>query len=314
MKKNVIFRAISLFLLFSLSITFNLSAEILILKSGRKVEGNVVKETSKAFLWQVQSSTSKVYLLGSIHLAKPDMYPLDEKIENAYKNSDILVVEVNTNKYNDHVLQQKFLGKGIYSSGQSLKSNLSARTYDLLEEKLNELRINIEQVNHLKPWFLALNLTVMNLRKLGFNPEYGIDQYFLNKAKGTKEIAELESVNYQINFFDGFSTKMQDKFLLSTLIDLNIMEEQIANVITAWKRGDADKLNEILFAEFERYPQLQPVFYKLFDERNEKMVSKIESYLKDSSSYFVVVGAGHLVGEEGIINLLRKKGYSANQL
>ncbi len=266
------------------------------------------------FLWKAQSSNSTVYLMGSIHLAKADIYPLDSKIENAFKASDILAVEVNLNDIDPLVVQQMFMAKGIYGSGETLKDHVSPKTYDLVADKLRSLGMDIAFMANYKPWFLAINLVTLELLKLGFNPEYGVDKYFLNKAKGEKEIVELESIEYQINLFDSFTDKQEELFLFSTLLEINVLEEEMDNLVRAWRNGSAKELERLLHKGLRQHPEIRPIYEKVFYQRNRQMVDKIQTYLNSGKTYFVVVGAGHLVGKEGIIDLLKEKGYQINQL
>ena len=138
--------------------------------------------------------------------------------------------------------------------------------------------------------------------------------HFLNKAKGQKPILELESLKYQLDLFGSFTDQEQDLFLLSTLSDLDILQSEVDNMFATWQRGDAQALSELMYKSFEKYPQTKSIYYKLFTKRNKEMVSKIEKYLGSDKTYFVVVGPGHLVGDKGIIALLREKGYQLNQL
>ena len=272
------------------------------------------RESGKVFLWEAKSAKNTVYILGSIHLARPSLYPLDRRIEDAFDRSDTLVVEVNIEAFDPVALQQMFLERGVYSDGSTIRDHLSEETFNLVIDKLGGLDLGLTQMVLFKPWFLSITLVTAELLKLGFNPEYGVDKHFLTKAKGKKKILELESLEYQLNLFDGFTDKQQDLLLFSTLLDLNIMEKEMGNLIKAWERGNATRMEEVLMQGLDEHPEILPIVDKIFYERNRKMVLKIEDYLGANDTYFVVVGAGHLVGEEGIIQLLKKKGYSLQQL
>ncbi len=273
-----------------------------------------VEPVTPTFLWKLVSEKNTIYILGSIHLAKEELYPLDERIEEAFNECDVLVVEVNLNNIDPAALQAKFAERGVYSAGETLKGHVSVKTFNLTREKLENLGMDINQMAIFKPWFLALNLMTSELVKSGFNPNFGIDQYFLWQAKENKEILEFESIDYQLELFDSFSDKEQELFLLSTLVDLDILEEEVNEMLKAWETGDIDFVESILRRGLRNNPDFLPVYEKLFYERNRKMASKIESFLKRDDDYFIIVGAGHLVGREGIIALLEKEGYYSEQL
>jgi hypothetical protein len=141
-----------------------------------------------------------------------------------------------------------------------------------------------------------------------------VDYHFLARAQGKKRILELESLDDQLNLLSGFSDKEQERFLLYTLKTLSSMDSQVGSMVRAWASGDAQAMESILSEASQLDASLAPIVGKLFDERNMRMTSKIEGYLNSNGSYFVIVGAGHLVGKRGIVELLKNKGYGVEQL
>lgn len=268
----------------------------------------------KCFLWKVQSQRNTVYILGSIHVAKESLYPLNEKIERAFNNSEVLAVEVNIDDANVIDNQVAIMKKAVYADNGTLKKNLSPQTYQLLKIKLSQFSLPIEVMQQYKPWYLAVMLQSLELQKLGYNPNYGIDLHFLQKAQGVKNILELESWDYQISLFDTFSNYEQELFLDYTLRYLDKLEETVDEILELWLKGDVKTLETVLLEQGMEEQKLAPLFEKLFYERNRKMTVRIEEFLKTYKDYFVIVGAGHLVGNRGIIELLKKKGYSVEQL
>ncbi len=274
---------------------------------------NAFCQSQKSFLWKIQSEANTVYVLGSLHFAKKEIYPLHQRIENAFDQSDFLVVEANVNDIGK-VDVQKLAGSALYPATDTLAKHLSAETYERVKKETGALGIPVELINKQKPWFLSLTLVALESLKLGFDPEYGIDKYFLKKAEGKKKILELESFDYQIGLFSNFSDREQELFLIYTLKDLSIMEQELDGMTRAWSTGDTKGMESILTKSLSEDKTLSPIYEKLVYERNKKMASKIENFLKAKETYFVIVGAGHLVGDEGIIELLRKAGYRIEQL
>ncbi len=267
----------------------------------------------KNFLWKVQSGRSTVYLLGSIHFLKEDSYPLNPSIENAYESSDNLVVEANI--YELGKLDLKGLtDRAFYKNDDNVEKHLSPETYRLLKQEGETLGMPVELIRMQKPWFLALSLEAMELMRLGYEPQYGVDYHFLAKAQGKKRILELESLDEQLNLLSGFSDEEQEQFLLYTLKTLSSMGRQVEGLVRAWKSGDPQALESIVADAVTQDASMAPVFGKLFEERNVGMTSRIEEYLRSGGTYFVIVGAGHLVGRKGIIQLIKDKGYSVEQL
>lgn len=150
--------------------------------------------------------------------------------------------------------------------------------------------------------------------KLGFDPNLGIDKHFLSKAEGTKKVLELESLDYQVDLLSGFSDQDQELLLVYTLDDLRILEQELEKLTRAWTTGDTKGVESILTRSVSEDKRLSSVFEKVVYERNRKMASRIEDFLQTKESYFVIVGAGHLVGDRGIVEILRTKGYGVEQL
>lgn len=267
----------------------------------------------KSFLWKVQSTGSTVYLLGSIHFMREGVYPLNQTIENAFESSDKLVVEANINDLGN--LDLKTLAdRAFYKNDDHVEKHVSQETYRLIKKESNALGMPIELLRMQKPWFLALSFQAMELVRLGYSPELGVDYHFLSKAQGKKKILELESLEEQLKLLSGFSEREQEHFLIYTLETLSSMDRQVGNMVRSWTSGDAQAMESALADALPPDPSLAPVVQKLFDERNVKMLAKIEGYLNSNGSYFVIVGAGHLVGKRGLVELLKSKGYAVEQL
>lgn len=266
----------------------------------------------KSFLWKVQSKKNTVYILGSIHFLKKDSYPLGKTIEKAFNDTKKLVLEIDPASLNQESSQRAMLMKGLYDNSRTLKENISEGTYTLAEKQAKKLGMDIRTLNKFEPWFIALTITTLKLRKLSLSPNYGIDKYFSDKArKAEKEILSLETFEYQINLFDKMGQGTQELLLLQTLKDVDVMEKEFNRIVDSWATGDMKRLEKILLGSFGEYPE---VYQKLISDRNRRWLPKIERFLAQSENYMVIVGAGHLVGKEGLIELLKEKGYSLEQL
>jgi len=274
---------------------------------------DVLSQSQKSFLWKIQSETNTVYLLGSLHFARKEIYPLRQRIENAFDQSDFLVVEANVNDIGKADFQ-KLMGSAIYPADDTLEKHLSTETYERVKKEMGGLGIPVELINKQKPWFLSMTMVALESLKLGFDPNYGIDKYFLKKAEGKKKILELESLDYQIGLFSNFSDREQELLLIYTFKDLTIMEQELDKLTQAWTTGDTKGMESILTKSLLEDKRLSSIYEKLVYERNKQMVLTIENFLKTKKTYFVIVGAGHLVGKEGIIELLKTSGYRVEQL
>jgi hypothetical protein len=252
-----------------------------------------------------------VYLLGSIHFAKPDIYPLDQKVESAFNKASFLVVELDQKQLDQDSMRRHILKHGMYEKPDSVESHISESTLKLLKDYLNRYDMPLEGYNRMKPGFLAMTLSIAHVIRLGYLPDYGIDMYFLNKAQD-KTVLQLETYADQLDLF--FDMPDEELFLKHTLSQLEDIEQQIDETVTAWKNGDTQQMVEnVLIEPQQEYPELRDVYTKIYTDRNIKMTNKIIQYLKQDSIYFVVVGAGHLIGDQGIVNLLQERGYKVTQ-
>ena len=272
------------------------------------------ENNKKSFLWKLNSGSSSIYILGSIHYVNKEIYPLDKTIEKAFDESDILVVEVKADLNSMAASQLLLAQKALYIEGDSLNDHVSGRVYDLFVRTLKKLNLPAEVFVMYKPWFVSMLLTSMQLQNAGFLPQYGIDAHFIAKAEGKKSILELESVEYQVDILSNFSDSQQELFLYMTLLDLDRINEDIPRLISVWSKGDTKAVERVLFESLREDERLLPIYEILMYERNRNMAKKIEEFSVTGKKYFVVVGAGHLVGKGGIIDLLESKGCSLEQL
>jgi uncharacterized protein YbaP (TraB family) len=264
--------------------------------------------SAASMLWEAKSPTATVYLLGSIHLAKPDMYPLPSVIEDSFTRSDNLVLEVNILEADQTAVLQKIMSEGLYAGEKTIKDDLTADVYDMLRNYLRKTGLPLESFLRMKPAILALTLESFESVRLGYSPELGVDMHFARKAEKTKPILELESIEEQTNLF--LNIPDANVLLKYTILDISNFQEGLGAITDAWKEGDAEKLNDLLIGEsLEENPDLNSVMDALIFKRNAKMAEKIRGYLSTDQTYFVVVGTAHLIGNRGIIKYIEDAGY-----
>ncbi len=286
---------------------------VCVLLASLAVARPAVAQQQKNFLWRVQSKTATAYILGSVHFLKPENYPLNPVIERAFERSSVLAVEANVNDPGKLDLQG-LMDRVFYPENDGLDKHVSREAYQYIENQMGKLGLPLEMVSRQRPWFLALTFEALELMRLGFDPQYGIDMHFLSKAQGAKSIVELESLDEQINMLSGFSDVEQEAFLVYTLKNLKALGPQSKEVVRAWTAGDTRAIESVVSQSVREEPRLVTVLRRLLDDRNRKMASKIEGYLRSGQTYFVVVGAGHLVGDKGILKALTDKGFLVQQL
>ncbi len=263
-------------------------------------------------LWKISTKTNTIYLLGSVHVLKQDAYPLDEVIEKAYENSPRLFFEVNLDEVNPQKLQQLTVEKGFYDNSQTVKAGLSPETYELVRKHLTEKGMNIKNFERLKPWLLAMTIEVSELQRLGFDPNLGLDKYFYEKAKkDKKKVDGFETAEYQLNVLADMPAAMQEAILLQTMKDMDEAEKEFNRIFEAWKAGNVKALDTDLLKSFQDFPE---VYKRLIADRNTNWIPKIESLIGQKENAMVIVGTAHLVGKDGILAILKQKGYQVDQL
>jgi uncharacterized protein len=268
-------------------------------------------EQAKNFLWKATAKGSVVYLAGSIHMLSPDFYPLNPVFDNAFKEADLLVEEVDLGEMLGPESQMQSLMRGMLPAGQTIDKVLSPETLALVTKTAKDLGAPIEALQRFKPWMLALTLEGLELANAGFDPQLGLDKHFYDLAKeGAKAVQGLETVEYQLSRLDGMTPGQQDRMLAQTLKEIDTEKASVAKLTTAWKTGDADAVAKLVLGNLKTEPVL---YERLLVERNKNWLPKIEALFARKGHALVLVGAAHLVGPDGLIAMLKAKGYSVVQ-
>lgn len=278
--------------------------------------GGTAAHAGKLFLWEVTSKPTSVYLLGSIHLASPEIYPLDPTIQQAYARCSTLVVEADVDEVNDAALQALILEVGMYGEGRTLSESIAASTLESVKSHLSRRGLTMGMLDGMRPWMVAMTLSVMEMQAAGLDPAAGVDKHFLDRARADgKAIEQLESASWQIELFGSIPEPLQERFLVYTMEELDRVPEILETLMTAWGEGDDETLAALLLDSMGRERELEPLHRMLYADRNKSMTKKIRGYLERAEPTFVVVGAAHLVGDGGILDLLgRQRGLSIRQL
>ena len=267
---------------------------------------------AESCLWKATSDHGTLYLQGSVHLLTADDYPLDPAIENAYSKSDVLVFETDMNAMLAPETQQLIMAKAILPDHRTLEGELDPEVYAMLLSKLAEAGLPALAVQKFKPWFATMTLVVLRMQAMGFDPNLGLDQYFHRKAMADKKTeVGLESIEFQINLFDALSEGNQNGYTKHALKELEQMETMLTDMMAAWKKGDLERLDEMMRASFEEYPDM---YEKFVTQRNKTWAEKLAELAAKDQTCMVVVGAAHLGGKEGLLELLKAKGYTVEQL
>jgi len=272
--------------------------------------GNLSADNGKPDLWKVEGKGNTSYLFGSIHLGTKEMYPLSETVMNAYSSTDNLVVEIDL-KPQDEMKLVPLIQKHGLNPSVPLEKRLSEKTLSIYKDTCVKRSLPCEQFASLKAWLLSLQLSVMQMQKLGYKEGLGIDKHFLEKAhKSNKNVISLESADFQITMLSSFNQVQQELMLIQSL---QATDEDFAGLFNAWKSGDDNDMMAMFRKDMEK-AGAKEMYKVILDDRNVNMVKKIKQSIAENKTLFVVVGAGHIVGEKGIVSLLKKDGFKLTQL
>ena len=263
-------------------------------------------------LWHAQGVSNSVYLLGSIHLLRAEEHPLPSIIDAAYEDAEILVMELDMDDLDGAATQRLFNEKGVLRDGTTLRDLMGEELYRRAAIAAEASDIPIDLLAKSEPWLAAITVEMMALYRIGFDPKMGVELHMTSLAiQDGKPIEGLEAVEEQLAFLDGLSLQAQRDMLLQTLEDSADMAESIDDMIRAWRHGDIEFLETQLLDSLAEHEELNDA---LVTNRNLRWASQIDELLDDRDDYLIIVGALHLVGEDGVPNLLAQRGVKIRQL
>ncbi len=263
------------------------------------------------FLWKAVARQNSIYLVGSVHMLTKDYYPLSPALDAAFKDSSLLVEEADLGEMLSPESQLALLGRVMLPPTQSLETLVSPGTFALVRQHVAALGVPIEPLKRFKPWYVALTLLGLEWQKAGFDSELGLDKHFYDRAKGEgKDVQGLETAAYQMSRFDEMTAEQQDHLLAESLKDLESEQANVTTLANAWRAGDAALVERLVLEGVKDDPLL---YQRLLVERNRNWLPRLEALFARRGRTFVVVGAAHLVGPDGLLGMLKARGYSVEQ-
>ena len=264
-----------------------------------------------SFLWKVQSGGNVMYLAGSVHALTADAYPLNPAYQRAFDAAGALVEEIDLAEADPLSGGVGLLAKGMYQDGRTFSSAVSRDTAAMVERKLQNTPLALELIQPMKPWMVMLMLEALGSQAAGLDPSLGLDKHFYDLAgpKG-KQVIGLETAESQMDRFDKMPERMQEQMLRSELAEMDTEQSSLRAILTAWQSGDAAAIEKMLLGSFSGNPS---AYDSLITQRNRNWMPQLETCLKRSSPCFVVVGAAHIVGPQGLLAMLQQRGYRVEQ-
>ncbi len=272
--------------------------------------GPASADTEHHSLWRVKGRQNIVYLLGSVHVL-PASEQLPAALLNAYKDAGTLVMEIDMDDLDPVAAREATLRLGMLPEGETLEQRLGAPTYARVAARIKDLGLDATLMAHFQPWLAAITLTQLQLKKLGMDPDSGVEKQLVPLAQADhKEIRGLETLEEQLGMLANLPVERQKQFVLYSLEDADGASKELELMLNAWRSGDAKALAAVLGDEFKQFPEL---YQPLTVDRNRRWVPQLEKMLTEKNNYLVVVGALHLVGHDSVIDLLEQRGYQVVQ-
>jgi uncharacterized protein YbaP (TraB family) len=263
-------------------------------------------------MWLIEGERNRVYVLGSVHLLRKSDHPLPQAIHAAYEDAEGLVMELDMDDIDPLAVLAETNRLGLVQDERTLRDLLGTEDWDRAAAIAERMQLPLDLLMKTEPWFAAITVEQLVLLRHGFDPAYGVEMHLAEKAGADqKPITGLETVSEQLSILDGLPLNAQRDLLLQTLSDSESVQADMDQLINAWRRGDSKFLEQHMLADIQQHAEL---YEAIVARRNRSWVKQIVALLQDESDYLVIVGALHLIGEDGIPRLLDRQGIDTRQL
>jgi len=266
-------------------------------------------------LWKVTGpGDSRLYLLGSFHLLRAQDYPLAADVDQAFAASKRVVFELSPQDMQSPLLTQKMLQAAVRTDGTELKRDLDPATWSKLQAYATANNLPLAQLQGMKPWFVGLTITLGQFTKMGLDPNLGLDRHFMQRAAAAgKPTSGLEDIDTQVGVLSGMSAAEQQQMVAEALDQADKADAEGRKLHDAWRRGDDKLLWTSMAAQMRgQYPQL---YKRINTDRNDAWVPKLQQYLQaGQGGTLVVVGTLHLLGDDGVVDKLKAKGFTVERV
>ena len=271
--------------------------------------GSAAAESS---VWVVRHGNLETYLGGTCHVLRPEDYPLPVEFEKAYQAAEQIVFEADPGQLNSPQMQQLIARKAFYLDGTTLEQVLHPTTYQLLQDHCQRRNLQLSAFAHLKPAMASLTLLAIELQRQGID-QGGVDLHFYQRAVADgKGRGALETFEPQLEFMLNMAEGREDRFMQHSIGELERLDEVFEGLIAAWRKGNDENIAKLVTDDFkEQFPEIYRI---LFSARNASWMPFLETYIASQETELVLVGVGHLVGDDGLVAELRKRGYRVEKL
>ena len=270
---------------------------------------------AQSSVWKVSKGNDHIFIGGTVHILPPSEFPLPKEFEQAYKESDSIVLEAKLPDASDAEFQMSMMQQMTYDNGKTISNFLTPKTQQQLNDYVSSLGVNLAMFEHFKPGFLVTMLALLEAKKAQLSGE-GVDIFYSKQAnKDNKNIAYLESAEFQMNMIADMGIGDEEHFIKSNIEQMKDFKAMFTGLLKAWREGDDKQLHKLAIIPMKEDPK---TFKKLLTDRNRTWISHIERMFADNGKStdkeFVLVGVAHLAGDKSVLTLLKTKGYRVEKL
>jgi uncharacterized protein len=278
-------------------------------------------EDKKSLLWEITGKDLKKpsYLYGTIHLIPKSDFFLTDATKKVFDASQKVTFEINMKEMNNPMAMLGMMTKAMMPNGKKLKDFLSADDYGLVKRKFDSLGLPLQMLERIKPMFLSV-MVGNDGEKMSLDgssnentKSTSYEMEFLQMGeKQKKEFAGLETVEFQMGIFDSIPYQVQAEMLVKTIKgDGGDSNAEFNKMVEMYKSQDIEAMSKMLGSSDET--DLAKYEGMLITTRNRNWIPIMKKMMLEKTTFFAV-GAGHLGGEKGVVNLLRQEGYKLKPL
>src|SRR4051812_652012 len=266
----------------------------------------------KHSLWEVVNGTNQIYLFGTIHFSSSNFFPLPTVVEKAFARSDTILLESDHEGESSSIGYSKMLAASQYPPGDNLKNHLSPQVYSNVQAYLIHAGIQPSRLDDSRAFMVAFTLLDYGTRERGLDMSQSVDRYLWRQAtRENKRVVPLDSVDQKLKLLTDLNDNQQEYLVAESLREIATTNRILQDVALAWTRGETDKIDKFIFDFLLKDPDFGKIFVT---DRNKRWMPSIEAEIKRGENLFIVVGLGHLLGKESLVDLLSKRGYKVRQL
>ena len=264
--------------------------------------------------WVVKDADSTIYLLGTVHLLKPDTQWRTPKLEAAIAESTQLWLELaSTNPEKMAGEMMPLISRYGLSPTRRLSADLTPDELKTLDEAAKLSGMTAGQLDIFRPWFAALTISTSAMTHAGYDPMSGVDSK-IEGIFGERKIAPkgLETAEQQIKVFAGMSREAELEYLRQTIKDYREASVELDKMVAYWASGNVVEMEQMFVTEMK--VEDADLYAALLTNRNANWVVQIQDMLKGSGTTFIAVGTGHLIGPDSVIAMLDANGVKAERV